>query len=146
MTQATLYAKVDHTLAAVESFSQLLETETLALKASNFHVFETLQEQKTILAQNYQEAILAFEEDIDLLPTLEASLKTKLQQSHARFSAAAEENQIVLKSTTQVSERIVKLIVDAARKSVADGPSYGRNATQGLSEKIPVHFKLNEVF
>ena len=145
MTQTTLYAKVDHTLDAVATFSELLETETRALKTSNFAVFESLQDQKLILAQNYQDAILAFEEDIDLLPTLEESLKDKLKQSHNRFAAAAEENQIVLASTAKVSERVVSLIMTAARRSVSDGPSYSRGAIQGLSDKIPVHFKLNEV-
>jgi len=140
-----LKKKVEHTLETVESFSTLLEAETFALKKSNFALFESLQDEKIILAQKYQDAILAFEEDIEVLKDLDPSLKNRLHHAHKRFSTAATENQNTLSTTSKVSERIVKLIMGAARKSVMDAPSYSAFGTQGLSEKIPVHFKLNEV-
>lgn len=139
-----LHQKVDRTLHAVESFSQLLELETAALKASDFPVFESLQQDKLAFAQSYQESILAFEEDLDILKNLDEELKDKLRHAHSRFTAVADENQNALQAGKNASERIVTLIMDAARKTVSEGPAYNAGGTQDLSDKIPVHFKLNE--
>lgn len=137
--------KVTHTLHAVEAFSLLLEQETAALKAADFAAFESLQDEKLTRAQDYQDAVLTFEEDIDLLKTMDDTLKEKLRAAHTRFSTAADDNQTTLQASRNTSERIVTLIMDAARQSVSEGPNYGANATQELSDKIPVHFKINEV-
>lgn len=139
-----LHQKLDRTLHAVESFSQLLELETAALKASDFPVFESLQQDKITFAQNYQDSILAFEEDLDILKNLDDASKDKLRQAHARFTVVADENQSTLQASKNVSERIVTLIMDAARKTVSEGPAYNAGGIQDLSAKIPVHFKLNE--
>lgn len=145
MTNAALHLKVDHALQAVTVFSDFLEKETEVLNASDFAAFETLQDYKLDLARNYQQAILAFEEDADLLPTLEDDLKDQLRAAHLRFSEASQANQSTLLAAKNVSERVVNLVMDAAKKSVIDEtPSYSAGALQGLSQKIPVHFKLNE--
>lgn len=140
-----LNTKIDRTLHAVESFSQLLELETAALKASDFQIFESLQEDKLVFAQNYQDSILAFEEDLDLLQSLDESTKEKLRAAHTRFNTVADDNQNTLLASKNVSERIVTMIMNAARQTVSEGPAYNAAGTQGISDKIPVHFKLNEV-
>ncbi len=137
--------KIERTLHAVESFSQLLELETAALKASDFQVFESLQQDKIVFAQNYQDSILAFEEDLDLLQSLDESVKEKLRHAHNRFTVVADDNQNTLLASKNVSERIVTMIMTAARQTVSEGPAYNASGTQGISDKIPVHFKLNEV-
>lgn len=140
-----LLEKVDRTLNATELFSALLDQETLALKAADFKKFESLQDQKFELAQNYQDSILAFEEDLEVLKGLDESVKEKLRTSYSRFTTASETNQKALNASKKVSERIVTLIMDAAKKTVAEGPNYGSNGVQGISDKIPIHFKINEV-
>lgn len=137
--------KVNHALNAVDSFCHLLEDETAALLASNFVAFESMQDKKMELAQVYQDSILAFEEDIDLLQSLDESFKEKLRMAHVRFTKVAEENQSALITTKNVSERITKMIMKAAKETVMDTPNYGSTGAQDLSEKIPVHFKLNEM-
>jgi hypothetical protein len=137
--------KVTNALLAVDQFSTLLETETEALKASDFDKFEILQDKKIELAQSYQDAILAFEEDMDVLPQLEELLKEKLFAAHARYNRAATENQETLLIKQKVSERILNLVMRAAKQTVMDTPSYGSRGIQAMSDKIPVHFKLNEV-
>lgn len=141
---AELQYKVDHAISAVESFSMILDQETSALKTSNYALFEQLQPAKIALAQDYQDSILAFEEDVDVLKSLEDGVKEKLRRAHARFAAAAEANQSALLACKNVAERIVKMIMDAARRTVSDAPSYSAAGMVGLSDKIPVHFKLNE--
>lgn len=140
-----LVNKVTHALQAVESFSALLDEETAALKASDFDAFKAMQDEKILRAEAYQAAILTFEEDIDILQTLDSDLKQKLHAAHARFNSAADANQNILLASKNVSERIVDMIIEAARRTVNEGPNYGASGTQGLSEKIPVHLKINEV-
>ncbi|MDB5477798.1 MAG: hypothetical protein JWM96_293, partial [Alphaproteobacteria bacterium] len=132
-------------LNTVSQFTALLDQETAALRASNYNLFDALQDKKIQLAHEYQDAILAFEEDVDLLKDLPASIKDKLRLAHAGFTASADANQDTLMATKNVSERIVTLIMNAARRSVQNGPSYCAGGMQNMSEKIPVHFKLNEV-
>ena len=144
MTEAHLAHKVENALQAVDHFSTLLEQETAALRISDYTTFQALQDKKLQLAQGYQNAVLAFEEDIEILQSMDEARKDALRQAHARFTRAADANQETLKATGQVADRIVKLIMDAARDSVSDGPSYNAKGYQGLSDKMPVHFKLNE--
>lgn len=141
---AALEFKVDHALHTVESFSTLLEQETSALTASDFDTFRALHDRKVELAHEYQNAVLAFEEDIDILKTMDERLKGLLRAAHERFTAAAAANQTALKATEKVAGRIVGLIMDAARKTVSDTPNYSAAGHQGPSDKLPVHFKLNE--
>jgi len=141
-----LHAKVDNALTASEDFSVLLDRETAALKKADYATFGHLQESKITLAQRYQESVLAFEQDVDFLKTLDDVLKDKLRAAHARFKAAAEANESALLAAKKVAERIVTLVMDAAKKSLAQAPNYGKGGVQTYSEKIPVHFKMNEVF
>jgi hypothetical protein len=144
MTQH-LHEKVEHAVKTVESFSALLDQETKALKTADYKTFEALQEPKVLMAQAYQDAVLAFEEDLDNVKTLEDTFKKQLLAVQARFQKASDINQKALLNAKTTAERIVKLIMDAAKRSVADtGPAYSAAGIQGLSDKIPVHFKLNE--
>jgi hypothetical protein len=137
--------KVTNALLAVDQFSALLEQETAALQKSDFALFENMQDRKFELARNYQDAILAFEEDVEELPKLELSLKDKLHAAHKRYATAAGENMQALTIKQKVSERILNLIMNAAKRTVMDTPSYSAKGQQDISAKIPVYFKLNEV-
>lgn len=140
-----LHAKVDNTLKATESFSALLDEETAALQKADYKHFAALQDEKFVRAQHYQQSVLAFEEDVDFLKTLDNFLKDKLRAAHARFQAAAEANEKALLAAKRVAERIVSLIMDAAKQTVAEAPNYGASAMQTISAKIPLHFSINEI-
>jgi hypothetical protein len=136
--------KVTNALSAVDQFSALMEQETAALQNSDYALFENLQDRKYQLAQSYQEAILAFEDDIEALPEMEDFLKDKLRDAHVRFTTSADTNQRALIVQQKISERILNLIMTAAKQTVSDGPSYSASGHHDLSAKIPVHFNLNE--
>jgi hypothetical protein len=141
-----LELKVTRTLEAVESFSTLLDKETAALTKADYNSFTALQNDKLALAQRYQEAILAIEEDLPQMATLQDSWKDKLRQMHQRYQDAANANQKALLAAKLATERMVKLIMNAAKQTVMDGPSYSAAGVQGISDKLPIHFKLNDVF
>lgn len=140
-----LVEQVNFALHAVMDFTAVLGQETAALRGSDFPLFQALQDEKLVRAQNYQDSILALEEFIEFLPSLDDATKTALRTAQKDFSKAAADNQTLLEAKLNSSERIVNLIMDAARRTVSDGPAYGANGVQDISDKIPVHFKLNEV-
>ena len=140
-----LNAKVDTALNASESFSAVLDQETAALKKADYNTFSALQDTKILRAQDYQEAVLAFEQDVDFLKTIDNALKDKLRAAHARFKAAAEANERALLAAKKVADRIVGLIMDAAKRGVQEAPNYSSAAVQTVSDKIPLNFKINEV-
>lgn len=141
-----LLDKVNQTVKAAENFTITLDRETDALKKADYATFESLQQEKLDNAHMYQDSILAFEGQLDHLKTLPAAAKNSLKAAHDRFTAAADLNQRALRAASNASQRIVTMIMDAAKASVAaEAPGYGASGKHGLSEKIPVHFKLNEV-
>lgn len=143
---AQLLDKVSHTVKAAENFTATLERETAALKKADYATFESLQQEKLDQAHIYQDSILAFEGQLDHLKTLPAAAKNSLKAAHDRFAVAADINQRALRAASTASQRLVGMIMDAAKASVAaEAPGYGATGKQGLSAKIPVHFKLNEV-
>lgn len=142
---STLEMKVAKTLDAVENFSQFLEQETKTLADADYKTFSSMQDAKVLLAQQYQDAILAFETDLPQMSSLNDTLKDKLRKMHTRYTAAAEANQKALLAAKNVTERMVNLIMNAAKQTVMDGPAYSAAGRQGISEKLPIHFKLNEV-
>ena len=142
---STLEMKVAKTLDAVENFSQFLEQETKTLTSADYKTFSSMQDAKVLLAQQYQDAILAFETDLPQMSSLNDTLKDKLRKMHTRYTAAAEANQKALLAAKNVTERMVNLIMNAAKQTVMDGPAYSAAGRQGISEKLPIHFKLNEV-
>ncbi len=146
MTATALLEKVDQAVFAVEAFCDVLDQETEALKATDYNTFGVLQDVKLKRAHAYQDAVLAFDGDLESMKDLPDAAKDKLRAAHEKFTTIADRNQKTLVAAHNVSQRIVAMIMDAARRSVADeAPGYSRAATQSLSDKIPVHFKLNEV-
>lgn len=140
-----LHDKVNHALQSVEAFCSVLDKETAALQASDFPLFQSLHQEKMARARDYQESILAFEDVADLLAGLDEDTKNALHIAHRRFTESANANHTVLQSSVTVAERIVTVMMEAARRSVSEGPAYSASGKQDLSDKIPVHFKLNEV-
>ena len=142
----TLLDKVNHTVKAAENFILTLDKETTALKKADYATFESLQDEKRDNGQIYQDSILSFEGQLDNLKLLPPAAKNTLDVVYKRFNVAADMNQRALRAACGASERIVNMIMDAAKASVAaEAPGYNAAGKQGLSAKIPVHFKLNEV-
>lgn len=140
-----LDAKIAQTIQAAESFSAFLDRETDVLTKADYKSFSAMQDEKLFLAQQYQDSILAFEDDLPNLHTLGAQVKEKLQRMHTRYAAAAAANEKALLAARNVTERVVKLIMNAAKQTVMDGPTYSAVGVQGISEKMPIHFKYNAV-
>ncbi len=140
----TLDHKITETLAAAEQFSAFLDEETAALGKADYRTFSSMQEMKMHLAQKYQDSILSFEDDLPHLKNLPENAKDRLRRMHTRYAESAQANEKALLAAKNVTERMVKLIMNAAKQTVMDGPSYSAAGVQGISEKMPIHFKLNE--
>lgn len=142
---SVLRNKVTQALQNIDAFSALLQQEASALQKSDYTTFQNLQGAKLEMAHAYQDAVLSFEEQGDQLQNMEAGDKKMLQECYARFREACKLNEAALLASRTVAERVVNLVMKAARQTVMDGPAYCAMGRQGISDKVPVHFKLNEV-
>lgn len=145
MMPANLPNDVTHMLAAMQAFSGVLHAETIALNARDIKVVEQLFPQKCEFAQMYHEAMLRLDDQEMHLKSLDDGLKQKLKAAYAQFADVADANRRALAAAKEVAERMVNVVMDAARRTVMDGPSYSRNGTNVLASDIPVHYKLNQV-
>jgi flagellar biosynthesis/type III secretory pathway chaperone len=146
MSTHPLSNDVHHMLAAMQAFSGVLHAETIALQSRDMNTVEQLFPQKREFAQLYHDAMLRLDDQKDALKSLDDMLKSKIKQAGAHFSEIVKQNLVALESAKNVAERIVDLVMDAARRTVNDGPSYNRLGTNNLNQETPVHFKLNDVF
>ncbi len=144
-TAANLSNDVAHMLAAMQAFSGVLNAETIALNAREMKIVDQLFPQKCEFAQLYHDAMLRLDDQQHMLKTLEPTLKQKLKLAYDHFHAIAEQNAKALTAAKHVAERMVDVVMDAARRTVMDGPSYGRGGTNVLAHDVPVHYKLNQV-
>jgi flagellar biosynthesis/type III secretory pathway chaperone len=145
MDMQNLSNDVAHMLAAMQAFSGVLHAETIALQARDMNTVTQLFPQKREFAQLYHDAMLRLDDQRTDLKKLDQSLKSKLKGAYAHFDEIVRQNRTALTSAKAVAERIVDLVMDAARRTVMDGPSYNRAGSNALSSDTPVHYKLNEV-
>jgi len=146
MTPSNLPNDVMHMLAAMQAFSGVLHAETIALQSRDLNIVGQLFPQKREFAQLYHDAMLRLEDQQDDLKSLDPGLKQKMKQAYAQFQDIVSQNTRALVSARLVAERMVELVMSAARRTVMDGPSYSRQGTNMLPSDIPVHYQLNEVF
>lgn len=145
MTNSNINNDVTHMLAAMQAFSGVLHAETIALNSRDLGIVDQLFPQKCEFAQMYHEAMLKLDDQQPLLKTLEPSLKQKLKAAYAQFQDTTEQNRKALYAAKLVAERMVNVVMDAARKTVQDGPSYSRAGTNVLAGDVPIHYRLNQV-
>ncbi|HEY1096491.1 MAG TPA: hypothetical protein VGF14_04565 [Alphaproteobacteria bacterium] len=145
MSAHNLSNDVTHMLAAMQAFSGVLHAETIALQARDMNTVTQLFPQKREFAQMYHDAMLRVDDQRSALKSLEPSLKERLKAAYAHFNEIVRQNRLALNSAKEVAERIVELVMDAARRTVMDGPSYTRAGSNALAYDVPVHYKLNEV-
>lgn len=134
-----------HMLAAMQAFSGVLQAETIALQSREMKIVDQLFSQKREFAQMYHDAMLRVEDQQQDLKSLDAGLKDKMKTAYAHFQDIVAQNTRALVSARLVAERMVDLVMTAARRTVMDGPSYSAQGTNMLPSDVPVHYKLNEV-
>ena len=145
MTPPNLPNDVSYMLAAMQAFCGVLQAETIALQARDLKTVDELFSQKREFAQLYHDAMLRLDDQQEHLKQLDPGLKSKLKQAYAHFQDVVTQNSRALASARNVAERIVNVVMEAARRTVMDGPSYNATGVNALAADVPVHFKLNEV-
>jgi hypothetical protein len=123
MSTHPLSNDVNHMLAAMQAFCGVLNAETIALQARDMNTVTQLFTQKREFAQLYHDAMLRVDDQKDLLKSLDQALKNKVQSAATHFNDIVQQNMIALESAKKVAERIVDVVMDAARRTVNDGPS-----------------------
>ena len=115
---AALRGEVMTTLALLDDFGTLLDTETAALRLRDFEAVDRLQEQKRDLARRYHAAVTCLAAQSGALPAIEMPLREKLIRARTEFTGRLQENLTVLESVRKSAQRLVDKILDTARASV----------------------------
>ena len=132
-------------LSQIEHFTTVLNQETALVRAQAHHEVTGLQHIKLQAAQTYQQAILLLQDHAPLLAQLPDMLRDALKTAYNYASRAMADNVAALQAATKVAERMVRVIMQAAKETVMDGPNYNAHAYTGPNARTPVHFQLNEV-
>jgi hypothetical protein len=132
-------------LVQIEHFVQVLNQETSLVRNQQHAAVQNLQPTKIQAAQTYQQAVLLLQDHAAMLAQLPDMLRDALKTAYNYASVAMADNIAALKAGAAVAERMVKVIIQAAKQTVMDGPNYNAHAYTGPSARTPVHFQLNEV-
>lgn len=135
---------IEQALHAIYEFGFTLVKETDALKSVDSQAINDLQDEKVTWAQQYQEWILTLNDRKDEIKPLAQDVKDKLRDAYKNFAKITDENARTLRFKRASAERITNIIINAAKKSVADAPNYGSDGFYGIKKDTPISFKINE--
>lgn len=130
----SIKTQVQEILAVMLAFSNLLTRETEALRRSDFKAVDTLQADKRLFAQQYQDKIAALATQREAMLSLDLHTREKLMKERERFNKVLDENMYALDLAQHSTKRLVNRILEAARQAVVDNTqtnygSHGRAMT-----------------
>lgn len=131
-------------LHAIYEFGFILTQETAALKKFDKEAIDAVQNDKVTWAREYQDWILTLNERKNDAKTVSQELKDKLREAYRNFAKITDENARTLRYKKTSAERMLKIIVNAAKDSVPDAPNYGSDGFYGIKKDTPISFKVNE--
>ncbi len=135
---------VEQALHAIYEFGFMLVKETDALKKIDSQAINAVQDEKVKWAQEYQEWILTLNDRKEEIKPLSQDIKDSLRDAYKNFAKITDENARTLRYKRNSAERITKIIISAAKKSVPDSPNYGSDGFYGVKKDTPIAFKVNE--
>ena len=111
--------QIDELLAVISAFSNLLKKENSALKSADFNAVDKLQADKKIFAKQYEAKVHAIADRRDELLNLDSYTREKLMNERIKFNEVLDLNMTALEMAQESNKRLVNLILDSARKAVA---------------------------
>jgi len=117
---ANLHNDVHSVMKLLDTFGQLLNEETTALRKSDFKTVDRLQAAKKQLANDYQVLVTGLSARKAEVAQLEMPLREKLVRSRTGFTRILQDNLAALETAKSSAGRLVNKILDVARKAVVD--------------------------
>ncbi len=107
-------------LRVIDAFGRLLQTETNALKTSDFRTVDGLQTDKKNFAKQYHAVVTGLATNKDEVMKLDVTLREKLVRARTEFTVILNDNLRALEMAKDSTKRLVNRILDAARQAVAE--------------------------
>lgn len=124
-----LQTEVLDILSVLEDFSKLLNTETLALKKSDFQTMDSLQQDKKDIARKYQDMVTSLSARQSEMASLDGALRERLIMTRMRFTHILQDNMLALEHMKRSTQRLVNRILDVARDSVTEDTHHKYSAS-----------------
>ena len=148
-TQVTsIRTEIQNTIDIIQSFGDVLEQETEALKGSNFNVIDGLQSLKRDLAAKYQTQISLLSRKKAELENIGTVLRDQLIKARTKFTLILTENLHALENMKASNQRLIEHIISAAREALNDKKEFKGQYTQygreHVNRETPVSISLNQ--
>lgn len=141
----SLESQINATLELLGDLGSVLETETKAIRNFDAQTVSSLQDRKVSLGHWYHDAMMALGDRKEDMKQLSEDRKTQIKQAYKEIQGVFDRNLAALKAVEVSSQRMQKLIIDAAHSAVAeDRPTYSASGSAYLSDSEPVHIGTNK--
>ena len=112
--------KVNSLLKALDTFSAVLEKETVALKSFDIDTVDALQEEKRQIAKMYQTMVQDLMSHKEALGNLDLRSRENLVRQRTNFTLLLTENMRALEMMKDSAQRLAGKIMDVARQTVQE--------------------------
>lgn len=116
----------DDLLFACTNLCDLLDVENEALLSHDPETVRLLADNKASLARLYEQSVLPLVEEPDLAKLLDDDRREMLVAVGTRLNELVETNARRLKAEMEAYQRVMNIVVDAAKKNVTSTTAYGR--------------------
>ena len=116
----------DDLLFACTNLCDLLEVENDALLSHDPETVRLLADNKAALARLYEQSVQPLVDDPDLAHLLDDDRREMLVAVGTRLNELVETNARRLKAEMEAYQRVMDIMVDAAKKTVTSTTAYGR--------------------
>ncbi|MCK6453891.1 MAG: hypothetical protein L6R19_24000 [Alphaproteobacteria bacterium] len=132
MTQAAK-AQVDDLIETSARLIELMEQETLLLKAMKASEIGKGQAEKDRLARSFEAKLRQLAGDAPAMAALAPALRQELGGAMGRFRATMRANELALRAAREANERVVRAILDAAQSQAAPAHAYSASGKLGAA-------------
>ena len=115
MTEARLI--VENFVDSMTHLMELLIKETSILNDKDFDGLESIQSRKLHLSRVYEDAQKRLQEQRDSVNCLNEEEREDLRKLYKQFRGVLSENMIVLRGSHDATENVIKIVIDAVKKS-----------------------------
>ena len=108
---------------------ELMNREIEMLRSMRPRDIQTLQTEKTLLVQAYDEHIAQLKTDPESIGTIEPLLRDELWRTSRSFETVLAENERALRAAAEANDRLVQAVVVAAQSQAKNHAPYDRSAS-----------------
>lgn len=132
--------------AVLTTLSDVLDTETIAVRMSDFKTFRSVQNDKNALFARYKTLMETLSKKAKHLREAPEATAERLRKTVHRFHKSVADNTVALEAGSRSIQRITDRIVKGARETAqANRQSYNYSGQTKHNSPLPVSIRVDEV-